>query len=60
MNYSFHPAATREAEKAVLYYSEIYPELGESFREEIEETIKRILRTPNAWHPVKNSIGDAA
>ncbi len=55
MNYSFHPEASREAEKAVRYYCEIYPELGESFRAEIEETIDRMLRTPKAWHPIKKA-----
>ena len=55
MNYSFHPEASREAEKAVRYYREIYPELGENFRIELEKTIARVLLTPNAWHPINET-----
>lgn len=55
MNYSFHPEAIRETEKAIGYYSEIYPESGESFCVEIEETISRILKVPKAWHPIKKA-----
>lgn len=55
MKYSFHPEAIREAEKAVGYYSEIYPELGKSFRMELEETIFRVLRSPDAWHPINET-----
>jgi plasmid stabilization system protein ParE len=55
MTYSFHPEASREAEKAVEYYREIDPELGENFRKEIVETIGRVLRAPNAWHPIKKT-----
>jgi toxin ParE2 len=41
---------------AVRYYNAQRPQLGEEFREEARETIKRITRFPSAWHALSTTI----
>jgi mRNA-degrading endonuclease RelE of RelBE toxin-antitoxin system len=53
MNYKFHSEARREVISATKHYQNIYTRLGKDFRNEIEETISRILANPKAWHPFK-------
>lgn len=52
MNYSFHPHAEKELEEIENYYDGIREELGNEFRSDIETTIARILKFPNAWQPL--------
>lgn len=41
---------------AVRYYNAQRPQLGEEFRDEARETIKRIIRFPGAWHALSKKI----
>lgn len=49
MNYSFNQEAEAEFEAAVDFYEECEAGLGETFSEEVEATIGRILRFPKSW-----------
>ena len=49
MNYYYHPDARQEASAAVAYYGGINQELGVGFVAELENSIERILRMPQAW-----------
>lgn len=48
--------ARRELKDAVRYYSAQQPQLGEEFRDEARETIKRITIFPDAWQPLSATI----
>jgi len=50
--YRFTSAALSELREATLHYEENEPGLGARFLDEIDATIDRILRVPQAWHPV--------
>ena len=56
MNYSFHPHAERELKEVENYYESIREELGDRFRAEIELTISRIIRFPEAWPTLSLTI----
>ena len=49
MAYDFHPDAKRELKDAVAYYDNISRELGDAFIEEVEQTLDRIQKFPEAW-----------
>lgn len=49
MEYDFHPDARRELEDAVNYYDSINRELGDAFLDEIERSLERIIKFPDAW-----------
>ena len=55
MNYYYHPDAREEASAAVAYYGGISQDLGVGFLAELENSIERILRMPEAW---AKHIGD--
>ena len=48
MAYDFHPDAKRELEDAVAYYDNISRELADAFIEEVEQTLDRIEKFPEA------------
>ena len=52
MNYSFHPHAEKELEAIETHYDSLGEGLGNRFRSDIESTISRILKFPNAWQPL--------
>jgi hypothetical protein len=52
MQYRFTSAALMELRQATLYYEQRENGLGTEFLNEIEATLSRILRHPNAWHPL--------
>ena len=52
MTYRFLSPAENELRGAAEYYENAVPGLGVEFVEEIEHTIQRILRHPNAWAKV--------
>ena len=56
MTYSFHPHAEKELEEIEGYYDNIREELGDRFRAEIEMTLARILKFPNAWQPLSKTV----
>lgn len=49
MSYDFHPDARRELEDAVAYCDNINRELGDAFLDEVERTLERIAKFPEAW-----------
>lgn len=49
MNFTFHPEAEKEFNKAVDYYEDIEPGLGYDFALEVYSTIKRSVAFPKAW-----------
>ncbi|MDX6559674.1 MAG: hypothetical protein QOF72_2723 [Blastocatellia bacterium] len=48
--------ARRELNEAVHYYNAQRVLLGEEFRDEAWETVRRIKEFPQAWHPLGGSI----
>ena len=50
--YRFTSAALSELREATLYYEQQERGLGLRFLAEIDDAVDRILRFPNAWHPV--------
>jgi plasmid stabilization system protein ParE len=49
MMFSFQPEAELEFQQAVDFYENCEPGLGEAFYEEVQSTIRRILRFPTLW-----------
>lgn len=47
--YVFHPAASLEYEEAAKYYTEINPQLGGSFYDEIERLLDQVRRQPELY-----------
>lgn len=48
--YRFTSAALSELKEATLHYEQKENGLGAAFLDEIDATVKRILRFPRAWH----------
>jgi toxin ParE2 len=48
--------ARRELRETVRYNNTQLPHLGEEFRDEAWETVRRIKEFPKAWHPLGGSI----
>ena len=44
--HAFHPEAAEEYEAAANYYTQIYPELGGRFYDEVERLIQDMCREP--------------
>jgi len=55
LKYSFHPAAEKELNDAIDYYSERQRGLGLEFAKEIYRTIQNILLFSNAWPPLSTN-----
>jgi toxin ParE2 len=49
MTFRFVAAARRDIANAIEYYDRAVPGLGLEFLDEVERTILRIVRQPNAW-----------
>src|SRR5438045_5446791 len=56
ISYRLHPQAQKEFEEAVAYYDEISIELGDSFVDEVEHAIVRVLTFPDAWQSLSVNI----
>lgn len=56
MKYSYHPHAEKELEEVEEYYDSIREELGNRFRDEIQEAISQVLKFPNAWQPLSQVV----
>jgi toxin ParE2 len=48
--------ARRELHEIVHYYNTQIPRLGEEFRDEVWETVRRIKEFPLAWQPLGGPI----
>jgi len=51
LGYEYHPDAEAEYLEAVRYYSEIRPELGFAFVEEMEAAVHRARSSPDMGRP---------
>jgi plasmid stabilization system protein ParE len=60
MDYTFHPAAEAELNKAIDYYESIQPGLGINLAEEVQQAVARAVKYPRAWSfirkPVRRSL----
>jgi plasmid stabilization system protein ParE len=56
MKYSFLEPARDELEEAVARYEGEREGLGEEFAREVENTIQRIVKLPEAWTPLAPGI----
>ena len=56
MKIRFLLPARQELNEAVHYYNSQQVRLGDEFRDEAWETLKRINDFPLAWHPLSSSI----
>ncbi|AVH67470.1 type II toxin-antitoxin system RelE/ParE family toxin [Nostoc sp. 'Peltigera membranacea cyanobiont' N6] len=56
MKYVFHPTALSEYGEAVNFYAESRVELAQAFINAIEDTIFRIIQSPNRWAIVEENI----
>lgn len=56
MKIRFLLPARHELRAAVRYYNAQRVQLGKEFRDEVWETIQRITKFPEAWHPLSTSI----
>ena len=56
MKVVFHEAAVIELDDAISYYRSISIGLGDSFRDEMERSIKQISERPEAWQLLGRSL----
>ncbi len=56
MNFSFHPEAEEEFNKAIDYYEDIESGLGYDFALEVYSTIQRSVKFPKAWGVLEGEI----
>lgn len=56
MKTRFLEPARLELREAIRYYNAQLPRLGEEFRDEAWETVRRVKEFPEAWHPLGGLI----
>ena len=56
MNFSFHPEAEEELNKAIDYYEDIEPGLGYDFALEVYSAIQRSVKFPKAWAVLEGEV----
>ena len=56
MRWEFHPEALEEYREATLYYAERDPVLALRFVEAVEDTIRRILESPERWRILDEDV----
>lgn len=56
MKFRLLPPAKRELRNAAQYYEGRVPGLGHDFIREVRKSIDRIIRWPNAWHPLDEEV----
>ena len=56
MNFCFHPEAEEELTKAIAYYSDISPQLGQGFAVEVFAAIQLALDFPSIWSLLEGTI----
>lgn len=56
MKLKFLVEAQIELDETINYYNQQYPGLGDSFLQEVLNSIERILEFPNAWHLLSDNI----
>ncbi len=56
MRWDFHPEALDEYRETTLYYAERDPVLALRFVEAVEDTIRRILESPERWRVLDEDV----
>ncbi len=56
MNFSFHPEAEEELNKAIDYYEDIEPGLGYDFALEVYSAIQLSVKYPKAWTVLEGEV----
>ena len=56
MNFSFHPEAEEEFNKAIDYYEDIEPGLGYDFALEVYSAIQLSVEFPKAWVVLEDEV----
>ena len=56
MRWEFHPEALEEYRETTLYYAERDPGLALRFVEAVEDTIRRILESPERWRVLDEDV----
>jgi len=56
MRWEFHPEALEEYRGATLYYADRDPVLALRFVEAVEDTIRRILESPERWRVLDEDV----
>jgi toxin ParE1/3/4 len=56
MKYDFHPEALEEYQQAVNCYAQREPALALRFVEVVEDTIRRILESPEQWRVIDDDV----
>ncbi len=56
MRWGFHPEAMEEYRETTLYYAERDPVLALRFVEAVEDTIRRILESPERWRVLDEDV----
>jgi hypothetical protein len=56
MTLEFHPEAIAELEAAALHYEATRPGLGARFTDAVEETVQRIVDSPQTWRVVDDDV----
>ena len=56
MNFSFHPEAEEEFNKAIDYYEDIEPGLGYDFALEVYSAIQLSVEFPKAWGVLEGEV----
>ncbi len=56
MRWEFHPEALEEYREATLYYADRDPVLALRFVEAVEDTIRRILESPERWRVLDEDV----
>ena len=56
MRWEFHPEALEEYRETTFYYAERDPGLALRFVEAVEDTIRRILESPEHWRVLDEDV----
>lgn len=56
MSFRFHPSAEEELVKAMEYYEDMEPGLGQDFALEVYSAIQRAVAYPKAWPKIEEEI----
>ena len=56
MNFSFHPEAEEEFNRAIDYYEDIEPGLGYDFASEVYSAIRLSAEFPKAWMVLEGEV----
>lgn len=56
MNFHFHPDAEAEFSKAIQYYEDVEPGLGQDFAVEVYSAVQRAIAYPRVWMVIEGEV----